>query len=56
MKFFNAEYRRPAGGRERARPWLHDHEWARAPLRRAIAGVIASGGVIWASLVMQVFG
>ena len=53
MTFFNAEYRREAAS-ARGRGFM-TYERARAPLRRATAGVIAAGGVISASLVVQVF-
>jgi hypothetical protein len=53
MTFFNAEYRREAAS-ARGRGFM-TYERARAPLRRAIAGVIAAGDVISASLVVQVF-
>jgi hypothetical protein len=53
ITFFNAEYRREAAS-ARGRGFM-TYERAPAPLRRAIAGVIAAGNVISASLVVQVF-
>ncbi len=55
MKFFNAEYRRRREAASARGRGFMTYERARARLRRAVAGVIAAGGVISASLVVQVF-
>jgi hypothetical protein len=55
MKFFNGEYRRRRAAASTRGHGFMTYERARARLRRAIAGVIAAGGVIGASLVVQAF-
>jgi hypothetical protein len=55
MKFFNAEYRRRREAASARGRGFITYERARARLRRAVAGVIAAGGVISTSLVAEVF-
>ncbi len=55
MKFFNAEYRRRREAASAIGRGFMTYGRARARLRQAVAGVIAAGGAISASLVAQVF-
>lgn len=55
MGFFNAEYRRRREAASAVGRGFMSYRTARARLTRAVAGVIAAGGAISASLVAQVF-
>jgi hypothetical protein len=52
---FNTEYRRRREAASAIGRGFMSYETARARLRRAVAGIIAAGGAISPSLVVQVF-
>jgi hypothetical protein len=55
LRFFDAEYKRRRAAANAIGKGYMPYQTARARLRQAVAGVIAEGGVISPSLVVQVF-